>query len=157
MEFPPLHPSLPPLFWIAIFLALAAGGGTVWLLAGKHGLKGNMWRQVVPLWGFIACMLAVGAALYAWLEHGRSGPVRVDASGVETPFATVGYLDMGKVYSHREVTISLIDPSVGRDTVKWLIIEEKSGKKHLLREDQYDLPAIMGALKGFLEGNRNGN
>lgn len=156
MEFQPLHPGLPPIFWISLLIALATGGGTVWLLIGKHGLKGNMWRQVVPLWGFVLCVAAAGMMLYSWLEQRQKGTVRVDATGVETPFGKVDYEDVRKIYVHQEVDKSVIDPSIGRDTVRWLIIEERSGKKHLLRADQYDLPAIMETMEGFFEENQPG-
>lgn len=156
MEFPPLHPGLPAIFWVAMIIALAAGGGTVWLLAGRHGLKGSMWRQVVPLWGFILCLMAVGTMLYSWLEQRQTGTVRVDATGVETPFGKVDYGDVRRVYIHQDVDKSLIDPSVGRDTANWLIIEERNGKKHFLPADEYDLPAIMKTMEGFREENRSG-
>lgn len=124
------------------------------MLMGKHGLKGNMWRQVVPLWGFILTMLALGSILYIFLERSKTGPVIVNESGIETPYGKAGYADVRRVYVHREIGRSMIDPGVGRDTVSWLIIEERNGKKHHLSEEQYDLPGIMKSLGGFLEENR---
>jgi hypothetical protein len=156
MVFPPLHPYLPFWFWAALLATLASGAFTVFLLYGKHPWKGNFWRQVVPLWGFILCLLGVGTVIFTLFEHRKIGPVRIEAQGIETPFGKAQHDDIYRFYVHQEVSSSLIDPSLIREKTNWLIIEERGGKKHLFSEDQYDLPAIIGALEAFLEENRRG-
>jgi hypothetical protein len=156
MTFLPLHPHLPVLFWAALITALASGAYTAYALFGKHQWKGNFQRQVAPLWGFILCLMAVGATIFLFFEHGRIGPVRIDAQGIETPFGKAGYGDIDRYYVHQEVKRSIIDPSLSRDKTHWLVVEERGGKRHLFSEDQYDLRAMLDALEGFTEENRRG-
>ncbi|MBK7408862.1 MAG: hypothetical protein IPJ40_12880 [Saprospirales bacterium] len=156
MTFQPLHPHLPAAFWLGLFLTLAAGGFTAYILSGKHSFKGNMWRQVVPLWTFIICMLGLGTTIFSFWNHQKIGPIVLDGKGIETPYGKALYTDIARIYIHKEIDRSLIDPSLGRDTTKWLIIEERNGTRHALSEDQYNLPEIMQSLEGFLEENRNG-
>ena len=155
MEFLPLHPNLPASFWVALVLTLITGGLTAWLVLGKHQLKGNMWRQVVPLWTFIACMVALGTTLFSLWGHWKIGPIRVDVEGIETPYGKAKYTEIKRIYIHREVDRSLVDPKLSRDVTNWLIVEQRDGTQHAFSEDQYDLPEIMKALEGFLEENRN--
>jgi hypothetical protein len=155
MEFQPIQTQLGSTFWLAFVLMLLAGGITAWLLSGKHSLKGNMWRQVVPLWTFIVALLALGVVLFSFWEYKKIGPVYLDAEGIETSYGKARYSEIARIYIHREIDRSLINPNMGRDTTKWLILEERGGKQHALSEDQYDLPAIMESLEIFLEENRN--
>lgn len=114
MEFLPLHPHLPASFWVGLILTLATGGLTAWLVLGKHQLKGNMWRQVVPLWTFIACMVSLGTAVFSFFGHHKVGPIRLDADGIETPYGKAKYTDIDRIYIHREVDRSLVDPNWSR-------------------------------------------
>lgn len=155
MEIPPLHPHLPWHFWVALAATIGCGVFTVYLLMGKGPWKGRMWRQVVPLWFFIAGMIAAGTAFFTFWDHLKTGPVRFEADGVETPYGKAMYDDIVRVYVHRQADPSLINPNMERRAVNWLIIEERSGKKHALSQDQYDLAAIEETLEGFLvEENR---
>lgn len=155
MEIPPLHPHLPWYFWASLAAALGCGIFTAYLLMGKGPWKGQIGRQVVPLWFFIAAMVATGTALFTFWNHLKTGPVRFEAEQMETPYGKVQYNDIRRVYAHRQVEPSLINPNMERRAVTWLIIEETSGKKHIFSEEQYDLAAIEKALEGYLsEENR---
>lgn len=156
MEFQPLHPNLPAHFWIALIVAIGTGLFTAWILMGKSPWKGQLSRQVLPLWTFILCLLAVGTAFFSFWNHMKVGPVKFDAEGMETPYGKALYGDISRVYIHQERDKSLIDPNMVRSTTNWLIIEERGGKKHALSQDQYNLAEIEKALEGFLdEENRN--
>jgi hypothetical protein len=155
MEIPPLHPHLPWHFWAALATALGCGIFTAYLLIGKGPWKGKIGRQVVPLWFFIAAIIAAGTAFFTFWDHLKTGPVRFEAAQMETPYGKVQYEDIRRVYVHRQAEPSMINPELERKAVNWLIIEERSGKKHALSEEQYDLAALEKALQGYLsEENR---
>lgn len=143
--------------WIALCVALAGLAGMILLLrrpaAGiprRYGLLGAMLL-------FFVFLIASATAFFSFWSARKTGPVRLYADAIETPYGRAAFADIRNAYIEEEKEKSFINPNIVTGSVKLLIIEEYDGKAHVLSEEHYPLPRIMDSLREAIGKWREAN
>ncbi|MEZ4993655.1 MAG: hypothetical protein R2824_24745 [Saprospiraceae bacterium] len=145
--FQPIHQEDQTALYLAIFIAIAAGIGLFLTLRKKATGEAHTRNMIVAMLLFFVTMISVGTAVFSLLTMHKIGPVTISQDAIETPYgrASFGNISKAEIISDQPVTLL---PSAGnRRTVRLLVIEENSGKAHVLSEKNYDIQRIFGALQ----------
>ena len=132
---------------IAIVAALVALG-LMWGLLRRPSSRENRNTQLLlAMLLFFAGLISGGTAIFTGWTIIKLQPVSISATGIEMPGGMTKWADIRSVYIFHNQQKSLINPGLTRRTVRMLVIEEQSGKTHVLSEEQYPVNEIYGRIK----------
>lgn len=135
------------MLYLALVLAVVGLAGLVMRLRRKASGEAHTRNMLVAMLFFFLTTISAGTALFSWFSMRRIGPVTLYADAIETPYGKVAFRDIRKAEIVADQPVRLIPTANDSKTVKLLVIEESSGKAHVLSEKNYDIQRIFGALK----------
>ena len=139
--------------WFAAVIALGALAGMAAMLKKKAQGRNHNLNMLAAMLLFFVLLISSGTAFFSWWKIQKSGPVAVYADAVETPYGRAAFSTVKDAYIHVDNQPSLISPGRNVRTTKMLVIEERSGKTHVMSEEDYPikemLPAIKSAFKAW--------
>ncbi|PHN06737.1 hypothetical protein [Flavilitoribacter nigricans] len=150
--FQPTHQEDQFILYLAIVLAIVGGIGLVLSLRKKATGEAHTRNMLVAMLLFFLTTISAGTALFSWLSMRKTGPVTITADAIETPYGKVNFKNIRNAEIITDSPVRLIPTSNGRGTVKLLLIEEDSGKAHVMSEENYDIQRIFGALREAMKG-----
>ncbi|HMQ64107.1 MAG TPA: hypothetical protein PKE06_25710 [Flavilitoribacter sp.] len=140
-------------FWIAAAVAVMALLAMWKTLNGGFGLERNR-AKVISMLLFFAFMIAASTAFFSFWSMRKTGPVRIYADAIETPYGKVAFEDIADARIETIRRPSLVDPAQNRGkNVKALVIEERNRKIHYLSEKNYNINEIMSRLKAAVDAD----
>lgn len=146
--FEPLKaPGWPVFFTLLGALAIAAAMA---LQLRNKALDRNR-RIVLSMLLFFSFLIALFTGGGIALNASKFQKVTIYGSGVSIGKKQIAFSDMRGYMIREDRRQSTINPSMTTRTVRTLVIEEKTGKTHLLPEEYYDLSKLMNALDGAYE------
>jgi hypothetical protein len=145
--FEPQLGGLDTNFWAGVLIGVASLGATLYLLFSKNPKITSAHRQLGSLLAFIVFLLAMGTTIFSAWASIKIQPVEITDRSVTTPYGEVGLDAIRQAYIEPRYERSLINPNVATDTMFFLIIEERSGKGHVLSEENYEIRAILKVLQ----------
>ncbi|MEN0003968.1 MAG: hypothetical protein AAF798_07490 [Bacteroidota bacterium] len=138
-------------FWTALVVAGACIAGLVYMLRATMERIGRNRQLLIAMLLFFGAMLAGGSAFLSWLTSDKVGTVTLYKQGVSTPYGSVRYesiIRTGISLNKQNTLFQAADK-------KLLIIEERSGKAHVLSEANYPIEQLLGALRNAQEKAEN--
>lgn len=145
--FQPTHQENQMVLYLAIIIAIAAGIGLFLSLRRKATGEARTRNMILAMLLFFAMTISGGTALFSWLTMHKIGPVTITADAIETPYGRIPFGEIRKAEIIADQPVRLLPSSNNRSTVKLLVIEESSGKAHVMSEENYDIQRIFGALR----------
>lgn len=145
--FQPTHQEDQFVLYLAIVLALTGLAGLVVTLRKKGSGDAHNRNMLVAMLLFFLTIISTGTALFSWLSMRKTGPVTITDSAIETPYGKVEFKDVRNAEIIVDRPVRLLPTNSDRGTVKLLIIEERSGKAHVMSEENYDIQRIFGTLR----------
>ena len=133
--------------WIAAAIALGALAGMASMLKKKAEGRQRNQNMLAAMLLFFVALIGGGAAFFSWLKIRKTSPVAIYEDAVETPYGKAAFNTIKDAYIYADKQSSFIDPSRSVRTTKMLVIEEKSGKTHVMAEGDYPINEILPALK----------
>ncbi len=136
---------------IALAITLAGGVGLYFLYRKKVEKDQRIRHHLLQMLVFFATIIAGGAAMFSYLSMRKTGEVILYRTHLLTPYGDVSFdaIEKASIIDNKEP--SVIDPNASRRAVRLLVIEEKSGKTHVMSEKNYDINAMMGRLREAVE------
>ena len=132
-------------FWlwmpvVLIVLCIVAG-----IVSQKKIDEKNRRLTVLMLLSFVCviCFFTSLSRLYA-LWH--MTPVKLYTEHIETPFGKPKYTDVKDFFIRTQNDYKPMQPDVARDSIRYLMIIERSDKTHLLSEADYQIDSIFVKL-----------
>lgn len=143
----PIHTADQMTLWIASAVAAIVFYGMVRALKGKIPLDRNR-SMVLGMFLFFVFLISVSTVFFSFWSMKKTGPVRIYADSIETPFGKAAFEDIlnAKIEDYRKP--SLVNPGQSRGKkIRSLLIEERNKKAHYLSSENYDIEKIMAELK----------
>ena len=124
------------------------GGVGLWIGVRKEWKRKDRkaYKPIVALLSFILALLSVGTIVFTLLAREKLVDVVISQDSITTQYGTVGIQAIKNAFIENEIQPSFFNP-VARDTIHLLIIEEMTGKAHVLSSENYDVDGIMRGLK----------
>jgi hypothetical protein len=136
---------------IGAILALLALAGATALLRRPGRREVYRRRTLSAMLLFFVFLLAAGTVGFSWLTMRKIGPVRIYADAVRTPYGLAVFENIRNAAIQTEQDRSRVNPTFVRKEYRFLVIEEYSGKTHVLSEENFDLPQVLNALRQAVE------
>ena len=151
MTFSPDHGGLDSTtLWAAAGLVVALGLFIWGLLPGNRGIP-KAYKPVISLLGFIGILVAGSTVFFSTWASLKIGPVEVAQAGIETPYGQTNYANIRKISLEKDQPASFFPATSNEAGVTFLLIEELSGKTHVLSSDNYPVQEILTAIKQQME------
>ncbi len=143
----PVHTADQWTLWIALAVAGLVFYGMLRALKGRIQLDRN--RSIaLGMFLFFVFLIAISTAFFSFWSMKKTGPVRIYADSIETPFGRAAFEDIVNAQIEDYRKPSLVNPAQNRGKrVRSLLIEERSKKAHFLSSENYDIGEIMAQLK----------
>lgn len=145
--FQPTHQEDQLVLYISIILAIVGIAGLVFTLRKKATGDARNRNMLLAMLLFFLATISTGTAFFSWLSMRKTGPVTITADAIETPYGKAAFTDIRNAEIIADQPVRLIPSANSRGTVKLLIIEEESGKAHVMSEENYDIQRIFGTLR----------
>ena len=145
--FQPTHQEDQLVLYIALALAVVGAIGMVMTLRRKVERSKHNQNMLIAMLLFFLMIISAGTALFSWLSMHKTGPVTIYADAIETPYGKTTFGNIKSAEIIIDQAVGLLPTGGNRRTVKLLLIEERSGKAHVLSEKNYDIQRIFGALR----------
>jgi hypothetical protein len=149
--FQPTHQEDQLVLYIAVILAIAGIAGLVFTLRKKASGDARNRNMLVAMLLFFLATISTGTAFFSWLSMRKTGPVTITEEAIETPYGKAVFTSIRKAEIITDQPVRLIPSNNQRGAVKLLVIEEESGKAHVMSEENYDIQRIFGALREAME------
>ena len=145
--FQPIHQEDQLVLYIAVVLAIIGAIGMMVTLRRKVERSKHTQNMLIAMLLFFLTTISAGSALFSWLSMHKTGPVTIYADAIETPYGKTSFGNIRKAEIITDQPISLLPSGNNSRAVKLLLIEESSGKAHVLSEKNYDIQRIFGTLR----------
>ncbi len=132
--------------WAAAGLVVALGLFIWGLLPGERGIP-KAYKPVISLLGFIGILVAGSTVFFSTWAGLKIGPVEVGQMGIETPYGQTTYTNIRKISLEKDQPASFFPSTSSEGAVTFLLIEELSGKTHVLSSENYPVQEILTAIK----------
>lgn len=149
--FQPTHQEDQLTLYIGILLAVAGAVGLFLSLRKKATGEAHRRNMLVAMLLFFLTIISSGTAFFSWWSIRKIGPVRITDDAITTPYGKAIFRDIRKAEIIADQPVRLIPSNNNQAVVKLLVIEEQSGKTHVLSEENYDIQRIFGALREAME------
>lgn len=149
--FEPHNSAMTQTVWVAAIIALGSLAGMVVMLKKKAKGRQHYQNMLLAMLFFFAALISSGTAFFSWLKIRKTGPVSIYQDEVTTPYGSAAFSTIKDAYIHADNQPSLINPGKAVRTTKILVIEEKSGKAHVMSEEDYPIKEILPVLKDALD------
>ena len=103
------------------------------------------------LLGFIGMLVAGSTAFFSTWAGLKIGPVEVSQVGVETPYGQTKYANIRKISLEKDQPATFFPSTTNEEGVTFLLIEELSGKTHVLSSENYPVQEVLTAIKEQME------
>lgn len=150
--FEPLNNPAGPIA-LSLLCALAAGGLMLWLLLKPEDMERNR-RMLLSMLLFFAFLISLFSAAGIAVNAAKFRQVTVTNSAVLIGKKEIRFSELRGYLIREDRSQSWVNPGITKKTVRSLVLEEKSGKTHLLPEAYYDLPRLINTLDEAYK-NRN--
>lgn len=127
-------------------MVLGAAGMWVGIRKEWKRKERRAYKPLVALLSFIVILLSTGTMVFTLLAREKLVEVTLTEDALTTQYGTVAVRGIRNAFIETEIQPHFFNPTA-RDTVFLLIIEEMSGKAHVLSSDNYDIHAILSGLK----------
>lgn len=134
-------------FYLALIVAVAGGIGLFLTLRKKATGEAHTRNMLVAMLLFFVTMISAGTAVFSALTMRKIGPVTITADAIETPYGRAPFGNIRKAEIINDQPVTLFPSAANRRNVKLLVIEENTGKAHVLSEENYDIQRIFGTLQ----------
>ncbi|MEM1218703.1 MAG: hypothetical protein AAGH79_07315 [Bacteroidota bacterium] len=136
--------------WATAGLVVALGVFVWGLLPGERGIPKAL-KPVISMLGFVGILVAGSTVFFsAWADR-KIGPVQVSDTGIETPYGEALYANIRKVSVEKDNPTSIFPATSDADIASFLLIEEISGKTHVLSSENYPIQEILGVMRKQME------
>ncbi len=130
---------------LVLFAVLAAVAGLA--LKGYVGQSMDRNRRMLlAMLLFFGAMISLFTSAGMFINSAKFRQVAVHASGISIGKHLIPFSDMRGYLIREDRSQSWVNPNMVKKTVRSLVIEEKTGKTHLLPEEYYDLKQLIPAL-----------
>ena len=146
-RFEPIHTNSSITLWISLLFGLFAWGICALLLAKKEEGQNRQRNIIIAMLLFFVGMIGLGTAFFTYWTQQKTGPVVIYNDAIETVYGRVSFSQIKNSNIIAAGNRSIINPDLQKNTSRMLLIEENSGKAHVLSEDNYDIQAILNALR----------
>ncbi|MCB0642409.1 MAG: hypothetical protein KDC44_12250 [Phaeodactylibacter sp.] len=129
-------------------LGLVLGALGLWIGIRKEWKRKDRqaYKPLVALLSFIVVLLCAGTVVFSLLAREKLVQVTLTEDALTTQFGTVAVRAIRNAFIETDVQPHFFNP-VGSDTTYLLVIEEMSGKAHVLSSENYDIEGILKGLK----------
>jgi len=145
--FQPTHQEDQLVLYTAAILAIAGAIGLILMLRKKRTRETYNRNMLIAMLLFFLTIISTGSAFFSWLSMYKTGPVTISADAIETPYGKAQLSSIRKAEIIADQPVTLFPGNQDSRTVRLLIIEEHSGKTHVLSEKNYDIQRILGTLR----------
>ena len=132
-------------FWVMLGVAVLFLGGMIALVQRRPAAGDHNRQMLLSMLLFFGMLIAGATAALDYWNASRIATVRLLPERLETGYGTVRYDQVKQFFIKSEQNYALFGVKKG-SPVKLLVIEEKTGKTHVLSEVNYDVLAIARAL-----------
>lgn len=143
----PLENGAYTTFYLLLLLSVAALAGAIWMLKKKGPRDNYNQRMLIAMLLFFAALIGGSTTFFSGMKLRKTGPVHFYESSLETPYGKVEYASIKDARIMADKTTSFINPNQSTRTTRLLMIEEKTGKAHVLSEEDYDIQIIFRELQ----------
>lgn len=150
--FHPEHTENQLSLWIGLIAGVLALAGMLILLKSKSGDQNR--RLLGAMLLFFVCTISAGTAFFSWLTMRKIGPVNLYAEAITTPYGKLSFDKIRSIYIKEEQEKSLLKPEGSGKSIRLLVMESKDGKVHVLSDQNYNIQAILGALKEAIDASK---
>ena len=141
--FEPLKISFDYWLWMPImFIVLCV---LVGIVSHKKIEEKNRRLTVLMLLSFIG-VISFFTSLSRLYALWRMQPIKLYTEHIETPFGKTKYTDIKDFFVRTQNDYKPMQPTVVRDSIRYLMIIERSDKTHLLSEADYPIDSIFVKL-----------
>ncbi len=145
--FEPIGSGTQSTFYLAILAALMGLGGMIALLRMKTSREHRNRNMLAAMLLFFVFLIGAGTALFSGLKMRKIGPVYIYADAITTPYGEAEFEHIKDAYIYADREPSLIDPSRSVRTTRMLVVQEESGKSHVLSEEDYPVKEVLAGLR----------
>lgn len=132
--------------WSILGLVVAMGIMLWGLVPGLKGIP-KTYKPLVSLLGFIGVLVAAITLFFSsWAGH-KIGPVQIDQMSIETPYGKANYRDIRRIYLEKDQGQGVFPARNSESATQLLIIEEITGKTHVLSSENYPVMEIITAIR----------
>lgn len=131
-----------------LFVVIGLGVMYFFLKKTKESAVNRNQNYLIAMLAFFVFMIAGCTAFFSWATTAyKIKDVIVSVETIETGDGVSQIKHISKVYYHKDVQRSLINPGMQKGSTQFLIIEEIKGKTHALSAENYNIQQIHGLLK----------
>ncbi len=150
-RFEPAHGNSSFMLWGTILAGLLFLGLCTWLLLKKEEGQKRQLNIILAMLFFFLGMISFGTSFFTFWTQQKTGPVILYAEAVETVYGKVAFAQIKNASITTMGNKSRINPQQQRGGSRLLLLEENSGKAHVLSEDNYDIQLIYNAIKSAIK------
>ena len=144
-------------FWIGLIVSIGSITGMVVVLKQKRNYQEKNKQMLIAMLLFFVFLISISTTFFSFWAHLKIGPVRIEANAIETAYGKTAFKDIKKITFHESNQPSMINPNISRNSVRILLIEERSGKIHALSEENYNINSIMQKLNKAIKDSQEEN
>jgi drug/metabolite transporter (DMT)-like permease len=134
-------------FYLLLFVSIAALVGAIWMLKQKGPREKYNQRMLIAMLLFFGALIGGSTTFFAGMKLRKTGPVHFYEKGMETPYGQLDYTTIKDARIITDKTPSYVSPNQSTRTTRLLVIEERSGKAHVLSEEDYDIQELFRFLR----------
>jgi hypothetical protein len=149
--FEPLNDGATATLYISLAGAIAAFSVLVWILKKGGPRSTYNQRMMIAMLLFFAAMIAAGTAVFTYLNMQNIGTVYIYEDGIATSGDRFPYKEIKSANIIADKETSLLIPGQSTRTTELLLIEANDRKSIALSEEDYDIRAILSAIKAAVE------
>lgn len=150
--FEPVKSGFNFTIWVALILMACAVAGMVFLLKKKSTEISYNMRMLGAMLLFFVAIISASTAFFSFWASSRTTTVKIYKKSVETDRGRVTFKNLKGAYINADKGSSGgLMPSTKRDTTKLLIIEEKTGRTHVLSSYNYNVMKIVRLLQPMIK------
>lgn len=137
-------------FIISTAVALVALGIFVWHFKKGGSRENYNMRMLISMLLFFTFAISGSTAVLSSMKYKKTSPVSIYENGLETTYGSVEFKEIKNASIIADKSPSYVNPNQSTRITRLLIIEEKSGKTHVLSEEDYPIQDILRTMKNAM-------
>lgn len=141
------------LITFGLSVVVTAGAGFALYKMQRTSKKGDARRRqmLASMLVFFLVLIAGATALFSGLTLQRLGTLTLYNTYMDTPMGRIDYSNINNASLQENKERSLIDPGSAKRSTKLLAIELQDGKVLVFSEKNYDVRAVLNAMRNVLK------